>query len=37
MENACKCCWGIHFYLCLEAKRVRAKLCDAVVLQENTL
>lgn len=26
-----------HFYLCLKAKRVCAKLCDAVVLQENTL
>lgn len=25
------------FYLCLKAEGVRAKLCDAVVLQENTL
>lgn len=27
----------IFFYLCLKAKRICAKLCDAVVLQENTL
>ncbi len=26
-----------HFYLCLEAERIRPELCDAVVLQENTL